>query len=266
VRIAFPIPTRHETCRRVDWRFRRCRDLVDLGQRPSRRLDDRMTWRAWECFLAMARGTNKQRRELVQQHWPDIAAAVELRQSTDGFKRWTIEGRILARESFDIVAAKTGVATDTLEAYLGVFFDVTRHLHAKDWIANEVLFASGRDIAEDDAETLLKQFGYFGGSFVLDSLVSYFTSPEPIPDDISLVPADRRQRAILDLRIKAALLAQSSPFGDPRPEKYALLADRLQALHQEAKDADGMDQEQPVNNEPDKDKEATYWAQMRRAG
>ncbi len=86
---------------------------------------------------------------------------------------------------------------------------------------------------------MLKLFGYHGGRYVVDSLVDYYRAPEPVPEDITRVPPERRARAALHLRIGAAIVALTAPFGDPRVDQFTLLADRLDSLaHTESERAD----------------------------
>jgi len=86
-------------------------------------------------------------------------------------------------------------------------------LKARDYVLNVVIGPKAHaDVTEDDAETLLRLFAYLGGTHVLDSLLDYFRAPEPIPDDVSLIPPDRRARAALHLAIRAALAALCAPL------------------------------------------------------
>jgi len=157
---------------------------------------------------------------------------VELRHSPDALRRWEVEARLLAGESFAAVAAKTALTPGAVEGYTRLFFDVLDGLGAVDWVVVNVLrFTPDRPIAEDDAETFLRLYAYFGGTHVLDALLGFYRDPEPIPLDVTQVPPERRPRAALHLQIRAALAARCAPYGDPRVEQFTLLAERLEALN-----------------------------------
>jgi hypothetical protein len=217
--------------RPVDWRARRCHYLVEQARCPSRGRDDQCTRQAWSFFRALARSDDDRQRGRLRRRHPDLAAAVELRESADAFRRWEVEGRLLAGESFAAIAEKTSLTAGAVEAYACLYFDVLDGLAAVDWVVVHVLrYTPDRPIAEDDAGTFLRLYAYFGGTHVLDALLGYFRDPEPIPLDVAQVPPERRERAALHLHIRAVLAARCAPYGDPRVEQFTRLAERLEAL------------------------------------
>jgi hypothetical protein len=267
--VVMNIPSRHCPFRPPDWRARRCEHLVAEGRCPSRR-DDRTVWLGWRFLCGLARCADELQKERVRRRHPDLATAVALHKSADAFARWVVEARLLAGESFAEIAARTALTAEAVAAYQNLFFDVVDGLAARYWVVNRVIrYPHATEAAEDDVGTLLKLFAFRGGVVVLESLVGYFREPEPVPADVALVPADRRQRVALHLRIRAALVALCAPYGDPRVEQFSLLADRLDALRPDASAPGGpaaVDLLREVGRQADDTVETDSMNQARRAG
>src|SRR5262249_39018577 len=142
-----------------------------------------------------------------------------------------VEARLLAGEDDGAVAARCGLSAAAVAWYHDLFYDVRPWRHARDYITNVVIGPKAHaGLTEDDADVLLEGFGYLGRTAVPDPLVASFRAPEPPPEDVSLIPPDRRARAALHLSIRAALAALCAPLGDPRVDRFALLAEQLGAL------------------------------------
>jgi hypothetical protein len=158
--------------------------------------------------------------------------AYRLYRRRTSFRRWEVEARLLAGESFDQVAAKCDSRAAIIEAYHSVFFDVQNRLGgAIDYIAVTVIGPrrlSGLNAA--DVDILLKLFGYGGGPLVLDGLVRYYRRPLAIPERWDGLDAAALAEVRSRLLIQGAILALTAPAEAKGLKKQAALHDALQAL------------------------------------
>ena len=93
--------------------------------------------------------------------------------------RFSIEARILARQTNREIASSMGCAPTTIKAYAALFFDVRTRLEHTDYINHVVLGESvsgGR--GEPDYAQLWKRVAYYYGPHVLDALLSGFVNPQ----------------------------------------------------------------------------------------
>jgi hypothetical protein len=110
-----------------------------------------------------------------------------------------------------------GLAPETVEWYVALFFDVVHKLEGKDYITFQVIgLTPAKDYTEKDIEVWLKLFAFLGGPIVLDSLLDYYRAPEAVPADLTLVEPARRARLALHLTIRASVLLQCVRDGDVR--------------------------------------------------
>lgn len=161
--------TRWHYRRPVDWRWRRARRLVRDGKWPIAKADDPWTIEAYRYADA--------RRSLFGKCYftdrmIDIHAARKLSR-VDSPVRWELEARVLAREQLASVAAKTGVAADTICAYEAVFFHVWPKIDVRDYIHGMVI-GSRRPWMPTRVRDLWCHLAYTGGPFVLDTIIEHF--------------------------------------------------------------------------------------------
>ncbi len=214
--------------REVDWRARRCEDLIEHGKRPSRSHDDRWTWVGWRFFHALAQSDADRHCEGVRRRWPHLARAVELHRDAD---HWKLEAWLLAREPIATVARRFGLAAEAIEWYCRLFFDVLDTLDARYYILWRAVGVSpSRALNEGDAASFCKLFAYFSGPLVLDVVLDDFSSPESVPANITQITPSRLPRVARHLCVRAAIAARCAPAGDPRPVELLRLAERLRAL------------------------------------
>jgi hypothetical protein len=74
----------------------------------------------------------------LQEKFGCVCAAFAIYED-DGITRDEIEARLLAGQALEDIAVKTALAIDTLTAYVAIFYDIVRRLHATDWICAHVL-------------------------------------------------------------------------------------------------------------------------------
>jgi hypothetical protein len=87
--------------------------------------------------------------------------------------RWQVEARILARQSWDTIAAKTHLSPEALQLYEVVFFHVTDRLDATSWVLHEVI---GSPEGARRLGATWQYYGYRGGAEVLDTIVYGYPS------------------------------------------------------------------------------------------
>jgi hypothetical protein len=223
------IPSRHSPFTPPDWRYLRARYLFEEGKRPSRR-DDQATLEAWRFFRRLGRCDDQRQRERVRRRWPHLAAAVALREDGPELIRWELEARLLAREPVDVVAGRLGLAPETVEWYIAIFYDVLHLLNGKDYIMLQVIgLTPARDLTEKDVEVWTKLFAFLGGPIVLDSVLDFYRAPEPVPADLTLDEPARRARLVQHLTIRSSILLNCVPDGDARVLLLQCLFERREA-------------------------------------
>ncbi|MCM2371902.1 hypothetical protein [Aporhodopirellula aestuarii] len=79
-------------------------------------------------------------------HLLDIAAAETIFH--DPATRLNVEARLLARLPPDVVAVRSGLATQTVRDYCDVYFDVLDSLDAKAWLACHVFDRDGKPVSD----------------------------------------------------------------------------------------------------------------------
>jgi hypothetical protein len=129
----------------------------------------------------------------------------------EGLRKWTLEARILARQSPREIARAMRLSLHVVRTYEAVFFHVADRLDASVYIHTYVIGNPllSQPVAEDDAEFFLKRFAYLGGTVALEMLL-------PLADrmsaDLRTLPPDLQQVAIY-VRLQARLT--SVPEFDP---------------------------------------------------
>ena len=126
--------------------------------------------------------------------------------------RWAIEARILAGESDKEIAERMGVDEDVIQAYEAVFFNVRELLLKRDYIVNVVMAdAVTRGLTERQYDLLWKLFGYHGGTYVLDAVISKFSVTEKPPRP-EAVGAFFQEFAVNTVKHKAAIATLTIPI------------------------------------------------------
>jgi hypothetical protein len=107
---------------------------------------------------------NDLERQRLRDEAPDLDGAYQLHHG-EKLDRGAFEGRILAGQSPDDVAAACALGRDVVDAYLALFFDVLGKLHAQSYV---LIHAVGGDLwggglREDDVDVLLRLYGFQKG-------------------------------------------------------------------------------------------------------
>jgi hypothetical protein len=116
-----------------------------------------------------------------------LVEAHRIRWSLDAEERAIVEARLLARETDEEIARKSGISPEAVKYYEALFFSVRDRLNAHDWIIKTIHSTAGQGLVygkealnEQHRHTVYRLFGYFGGPLVIDATVSTL-SPRPRP-------------------------------------------------------------------------------------
>jgi hypothetical protein len=92
--------------------------------------------------------------------------------------RWQVEARILARQGWDAIAAKTGLAAESLRHFECLFFHVTDRLDDKGFVLDQVI--GWHEGGASRLGAVWQYYAYRGGPDVLDTfLYGYPSSRDP---------------------------------------------------------------------------------------
>ncbi len=177
---------------------------------------------------ALRNGRSEQDRATARRQWPAIRAAHRMFQK-NAMPSWLIEAYVLARLSDAEIAARCDVATEVVQAYVSLFFDVRASLDATYWLINIVIRAEPmhgfRTVREFWQWCALAR-----GPLVLEHLVKLLRE--------ALQPGERPQliayfRPAVPLRVQAFVAALITP---PYVETHGTFRD----LHEELQAAETM--------------------------
>ena len=163
-------------CCEPAWRWQRGTRLAQEGTEYSPATDDRETGYALKFIRELKACKSAADREALAKRVPGLYFAYRI-YTEGGPSKWVIEARILAGQSLRDVAQAMGVSKETVYLYQKLFFHVVPRLSASDYVRHKIIGKTAfKGIGPDDAETLLKLFGFYGGPHVLDLVISYLLS------------------------------------------------------------------------------------------
>jgi hypothetical protein len=187
---------------RPEWRFNRVLEMVDRptanpGRSTTR--DDIYVKSLRRFILRYRASDDQQARNVLFNENPGLFWAFQFyehKQDKLDTKATLVEARLLAGQSDEDIATELCTVPEVAEWYEALFFSVRDRLGKHDWVVNEVLYPALTRSLEADAvreqnksrdqrrtastftepfrEATLKFFGYFGGPFVLDFVISRF--------------------------------------------------------------------------------------------
>lgn len=184
----------YDPLRSPSWRSERVEEILkDRGRLPSRMLDDEEIWRLYR-FLSALQGTRTEReRREVYLSDPEIWMARRLRFDYIAGGRALIEARILAGQSDEEIAKKSGTLAGAVRLFERLYFNVRDRLDARDWILRCIL-GPEIDVHLDEAghvtaaqlDAVYRLLGYFGGPAAVDFIGSGLASPSRprVADDV----------------------------------------------------------------------------------
>jgi hypothetical protein len=202
---------KYNVFREPDWRFVRVLSLCDRHESPGRctRRDDIYIKQMRNFLLRWRnRDNNDEREELLWEN-PGLYYAWKIYENRE-IQPATyniIEARLLARQTPEEIAATFGTIKETIEWYEALFFNVSDKLDHRDWVTTQVLLPAvlrrhGQMPIESDIggvapnliayankdysichpflDSSMKLFAYFGGKYLVDSLITGFESGKPL--------------------------------------------------------------------------------------
>jgi hypothetical protein len=198
---------RHSPSRQPAWRWQRAQELLAHGRNYSASRDDAPTGRALAYLRARSRCRRDSQLERLADAYADIHAAHQLHQD-GGSICVEVQARLLARQSSTDITRLTTVPGPVIEAYEGLFYNVTDKLHAKDWITAQAIGwwrfdpKTGRDAA-----TVLRGFAYHGGPAVLDAIAPYLLrTATPVLDVANHSPDQERLEGSIRRAVAVAMM------------------------------------------------------------
>lgn len=186
--------------------------LADAHPRPKTptRHDDEHVRKYRRFLMHMRRGGDRRKLRLFDED-PGLYYAHQFYNHPDPEWKAIVDAKILAREDDDYLAADLATIPDAFTWYELLFFNVRERLHSQTYIVKTVMGAPATrvtgfdDVISDDLRYMLyKMFAYFGGSLMLDTIISGFQrGPLPTKPDRCREWLDEalqttlRQRAVL---------------------------------------------------------------------
>lgn len=180
---------------RPERRWLRANDLIARDQQPGQ-LDDEWTGYVFKALVER----HPSRRSMA------ILQAQRIREAEDQCFRWQLEGRLLAGQTNEVIAAVMQMPVVVVEAFHETFYCVRPWLKATDWIMFQVIgglpflnFAG----AEQPA-TLIRYMAYRAGVLAMEVAITVLLNKPVPPGVIRAHGAEGRQEeAIFRLRMKA---------------------------------------------------------------
>jgi hypothetical protein len=229
-----------------DWRWQRAVYLVDHDKPYA---DNGDVWldeavRFYSALRSTGQDTNPQT-ELASQ-LPAMFAAYTLHGETS-LRRWEVEARLLTDASFTAIAGKGDTSPEVIAAFHEVFFHVRDRLVASSYIVNRVIRVQ-LVLEDNDADRLLKLYGYFAGPHLLDALLDYFHNPSVVPARLDLLAPEDLKTLRRKMSIKAAIALRALPLDDSEvQEKLAILGAAAEVLASSSvSDADAIATVAPI--------------------
>ena len=157
--------------------------------------------------------------------------------------RWSIEARILARETDREIAMRIGCGEEIIQAYEALFFNVRDKLNRKDYIFHTVLKdAVLRGLHERKKDLLWKLVAYLGGSYMLDAIINPLVKPQWIESSED-IPAFLQDVAINLMKKKATIAALCVPINSQTEMKL------IKALSKFVKIESSMDSQGKISDQ-----------------
>lgn len=229
-----------------NWRWERARALLSKNRYATKSRDDKFVMLAKKFQSAHDRCKTELDFDRLARRFPGIWFAMKTYFADRGDTRWSIEARVLAGQSSVEIADRMGVVADTVAWYEKLFFDVRPKLKNPDYIVNIVMRgAIHHGLRYRDYDLLWKLFGYYGGPFVLDAMISTsLTKTKP--------SSKETVQAFLDEDVKGGLKRQAAisarVLAPDNPISCQVILETHSKLLEIEKEAEGNSQDLMVQN------------------
>jgi hypothetical protein len=171
----YPAQQRYSVCRSPAWRWQRARAIVEQDLTSTAGTDDAPTRRVVDYLRACELPLSGSQAQGGVPTDAVLHAAHRLYE-VGGLVRFTVQARLLARQSPCEIARLTSFEPAVIETFEAIFFEVRDHLGAKDWIANQVLWpALEAHLPIDALGGALMAIGYRLGPAILDIALAIVT-------------------------------------------------------------------------------------------
>jgi len=134
---------------------------------------------------------------------PDLVAVAAARELYEKGPYWTqveVESRLLAAESFEEIAKKTGLTAATVEAFEALFFAVRHRLGASGVITSQVIGIHS-ERANHDVGIQLRLMAYVSGPIVFDVMLDAVRT-EGVDDGADAELRKRRKWSLINLKLR----------------------------------------------------------------
>lgn len=214
----------------VDWRARDANRLV-AGERPAWTTDDPEVHAYADYLRALQAATEDEERVAATRRWPAISGAHDLAGRNDPH-RWQVSAMLLAGQTDQDIATRTGLPQDVVHAFEDLFFSVRRNLCAHDWIVARAIGPGlWTGFRRDEVDRLWMAVGYFGGPIILEAVINAFmTAWKPGEPATAALYFEPGSPASLEMR--AAIAAHFVPANQKTDAAFRKL--HLQLLTVEA--------------------------------
>lgn len=203
----------HSFSRLPCWRWARASWLVERHRRCHPHIDDDWTARARDFLLARAPAAKPARRRSTTVCDPVIAAALELWQARPATGRWRVEGYLLTREPWEVVARRCALAVPVVAAYHSLFFCVRDRPCATDWLMARAVRGGPWNHFAGGPGVLWRYAALAGGPLALEVVIAV-TLDQPFSEWVQTLcsdwPAYRLRRLRLACKLLLAVLTARS--------------------------------------------------------
>jgi len=219
------------TARPVDARWQRVCDLARRAKRARHKWDDDWVRLGLRYLNRLSACSSDADRARLARQMPDLDAAYHLHATAGRLERGVVEGRLLAGQTVEQVAAACGLSTAAVTAYEKLFFQVLGRLDAREFI---YIHAVGPKMwtgfEEDDVDLLLKVRGFQRGPLTLELLLNYLRHGLQVPDRLEGAGRERLEELVMMLTTKACVQSRTLPFPRcVRALRLVALSDELAA-------------------------------------
>jgi hypothetical protein len=199
--------------RSLDLRWLRCQYLLQHDRRPVRGLDDAIVFEARRYCRARSRCRTKAALKRLGRRFPGVADGYDFHEHAGPLRRAEMEGRLLADESDEMIAAKIdGISPAGVRAFHELFYRVRPFLKSDGYIRHHALRCCSMDaVAVNDQATWLHLFGYYSGPQAIDRLLDYFRNPPVMPGSWSDLDADSLKSLRTRLSTRLYLVTEGLP-------------------------------------------------------
>ena len=170
-----------------DWRWKIVISYRESGDTLPRSRNDCFFMDLFKFSERLDEATRRAHFDAIADDYPEISYAYDIyKNEASESSRWELEARLLTSEPYKSISKNSGISVDVIETFEKAFFSVKDRLAQKSWILN---CAIGRSIylglTERDYDLLWKTYAYYGGSLMLDVVMSKLGLDMQVADSVA---------------------------------------------------------------------------------